>query len=397
MPTDTPPGNNAPHAERTAELLQGFGFEAEKHPVPDAGGAGLRPAIDHQPDRAPPLRRRADHRAERARRRGAARRRLDARPLRRRDRRRQALRPRRGGQQERLRHLHLRGARARVAAAPSCRAASNCTSPTTRSSAASSGPGWLLKHGLTQARPADRRRLQLRGRHGAQRLPADGSDGARQDGARRHPDTGVDALQARRAASSTRSTRRTRCYQQVTSKVRGHHASLPERRPHRRRHQHQRRARQGGAQARPPHDPRGEPGRGRGRRSASVIADAAAQCPGITRRDQAPAAGASRCKPLPGNEPLVRGASRSTARRVFGEPIPAMGTPLYTDVRLYGERGIPGVIYGAGPRTVLESQRQARRRAPGAGRPAARDQGDRAHAARPAGLTRRRAASWCKP
>jgi succinyl-diaminopimelate desuccinylase len=40
---------------------------------------------------------------------------------------------------------------------------------------------------------------------------------------------------------------------------------------------------------------------------------------------------------------------------VFGEPIPALGTPLYTDVRLYVERGIPGVMYGAGPRTVLES------------------------------------------
>ena len=34
VPTDTPPGNNAPHAERTAELLQDFGFEAEKYPVP---------------------------------------------------------------------------------------------------------------------------------------------------------------------------------------------------------------------------------------------------------------------------------------------------------------------------------------------------------------------------
>jgi len=32
-----------------------------------------------------------------------------------------------------------------------------------------------------------------------------------------------------------------------------------------------------------------------------------------------------------------------------------MGTPLYTDVRLYAEAGIPGVIYGAGPRSVLES------------------------------------------
>ena len=36
VPTDTPPGNNAPHAERTAQLLQAFGFEAEKHAVPEA-------------------------------------------------------------------------------------------------------------------------------------------------------------------------------------------------------------------------------------------------------------------------------------------------------------------------------------------------------------------------
>ena len=43
VPTDTPPGNNAPHAERTAELLQAFGFNAEKHPVPaaDVRAAGL--------------------------------------------------------------------------------------------------------------------------------------------------------------------------------------------------------------------------------------------------------------------------------------------------------------------------------------------------------------------
>jgi acetylornithine deacetylase/succinyl-diaminopimelate desuccinylase-like protein len=59
-------------------------------------------------------------------------------------------------------------------------------------------------------------------------------------------------------------------------------------------------------------------------------------------------------KPLSGNKPLVD-ALQKHASDVFGEPIPAMGTPLYTDVRLYVERGIPGVIYGAGPRTVLES------------------------------------------
>lgn len=58
--------------------------------------------------------------------------------------------------------------------------------------------------------------------------------------------------------------------------------------------------------------------------------------------------------PLPGNKPLVEALQRN-ATEVFGEPIPACGTPLYTDVRLFGEAGIPGVIYGAGPRTVLES------------------------------------------
>ena len=41
---------------------------------------------------------------------------------------------------------------------------------------------------------------------------------------------------------------------------------------------------------------------------------------------------------------------------MFGEAIPAPSTPLYTAVRPFCEAGIPGVIYGAGPRTVLESQ-----------------------------------------
>jgi len=59
-------------------------------------------------------------------------------------------------------------------------------------------------------------------------------------------------------------------------------------------------------------------------------------------------------KPLPGNKPLVD-AIQKHASELFGEAIPAVGTPLYTDVRIYGEHGIPGVIYGAGPRTVRES------------------------------------------
>ena len=58
--------------------------------------------------------------------------------------------------------------------------------------------------------------------------------------------------------------------------------------------------------------------------------------------------------PLEGNKPLVD-AIQLHGEAVFGVPIAAQGTPLYTDVRLYVERGIPGVIYGAGPRTVLES------------------------------------------
>ena len=59
-------------------------------------------------------------------------------------------------------------------------------------------------------------------------------------------------------------------------------------------------------------------------------------------------------KPLPGNGALVR-ALQKHAQVVFGEPIPVSGSPLYTDVRLYGACGVPAVIYGAGPRTVLQS------------------------------------------
>ena len=59
-------------------------------------------------------------------------------------------------------------------------------------------------------------------------------------------------------------------------------------------------------------------------------------------------------QPLPGNQPLVDSLQKH-GLAVFGEPIHALGTPLYTDVRLFCEAGIPGVIYGAGPRTVLES------------------------------------------
>lgn len=59
-------------------------------------------------------------------------------------------------------------------------------------------------------------------------------------------------------------------------------------------------------------------------------------------------------KPLPGAAPLIA-ALQKHGQAVFGEAIPTSGTPLYTDVRLYTAHGIPAAIYGAGPRTVLES------------------------------------------
>ncbi|MBC7861100.1 MAG: M20/M25/M40 family metallo-hydrolase [Burkholderiaceae bacterium] len=59
-------------------------------------------------------------------------------------------------------------------------------------------------------------------------------------------------------------------------------------------------------------------------------------------------------RPLPGSERLVASLQHN-AREVMGEQITAEGTPLYSDARLYGEHGIPAVLYGAGPRTVAES------------------------------------------
>ena len=47
-------------------------------------------------------------------------------------------------------------------------------------------------------------------------------------------------------------------------------------------------------------------------------------------------------------------------KRVFGVDIPAVGVPLYSDARLYGEHGVPIVMYGAGPRTLEESNAKGR-------------------------------------
>jgi hypothetical protein len=198
VPTDTPPGNNAPHAERTAELLAGMGLAAEKHPVPAwaleeyglqsitnlivrrrYGAGGKTIALNAHGDVVPP----GDgwthppYGAEIHRR--------------------QALRPRVGGQQERLRDLHVRAARAR-SAGPAAEGRGRTALHLRRGVRRRTGPRLAAEQRPEQARLPDRRRLQLPGGHRAQRLPADGSHAAGPGLAR-----GLPAHRRRRAAGAT--------------------------------------------------------------------------------------------------------------------------------------------------------------------------------------------------
>ncbi|AMS44498.1 ArgE/DapE family deacylase (plasmid) [Aminobacter sp. MDW-2] len=59
-------------------------------------------------------------------------------------------------------------------------------------------------------------------------------------------------------------------------------------------------------------------------------------------------------KPLVGQERLA-GALQRHASELAGEAVPTHGVPLYTDARHYSNAGIPTVLYGAGPRTMLEA------------------------------------------
>ena len=85
----------------------------------------------------------------------------------------------------------------------------------------------------------------------------------------------------------------------------------------------------------------------------ALITDAVAGLPGI-RLEIKRLLLSQALRPLPGAQPLVESLQRN-AHAVLGEVIPAVGSPLYADARLYGERGIPAVLYGAGPRTVMEA------------------------------------------
>ena len=58
--------------------------------------------------------------------------------------------------------------------------------------------------------------------------------------------------------------------------------------------------------------------------------------------------------PQPGSDKIAS-AIQQHAKAILGADVPVTGVPLYTDARHYAARGIPVVLYGAGPRTLLEA------------------------------------------
>jgi acetylornithine deacetylase/succinyl-diaminopimelate desuccinylase-like protein len=58
--------------------------------------------------------------------------------------------------------------------------------------------------------------------------------------------------------------------------------------------------------------------------------------------------------PQPGAERLASALQRH-ARQVLGVEVPVTGVPLYTDARHYAAHGIPIVLYGAGPHSILDA------------------------------------------
>ena len=59
-------------------------------------------------------------------------------------------------------------------------------------------------------------------------------------------------------------------------------------------------------------------------------------------------------RPIPGVERLA-GIVGRRAEEILGVPVLPTGVPLYTDARHYAAAGIPTVLYGAGPRSILEA------------------------------------------
>ena len=350
VPTDTPPGNNAPHAERTAELLHGFGLDAEKHPVPEAEvkafglesvtnlvvrrkyGPGKTVLLNAHGDVVPP---------------GEG---WTKNPY--------------GGEIE---NGKIYG---RAAAVSKCdfstyafavRALEAVAKPKAGSVellftydeefGGEVGPEWLLKHKIIKPD------LMIAAGFSYQVITA--HNGCLQmevtvHGKMAHaaiPDSGVDAMQAAVSILSAL-YRQNALYKQISSDVAGiNHPYLNVGMI------------EGGTNTNvvPGRvtfklDRRMIPEENPAEVEATlrkIITDTAAQHAGVTV-DIKRMLLANAMRPLPGNKPLVD-AIQKHGEQVFGEKIPALGTPLYTDVRLFCEAGSPGVIYGAGPRTVLES------------------------------------------
>ena len=350
VPTDTPPGNNAPHAERTAELLQAFGLEVEKHAVPEAEvraagletitnlvvrrhyGAGKTILLNAHGDVVPP---------------GEG---WSKKPY--------------GGEIE---NGQIYGRAAAVSKSDfstytfALRALEAVAKPTAGSLellftydeefGGEVGPAWLLKHKIIKPD------LMIAAGFSYQVITA--HNGCLQmevtvHGKMAHaaiPDSGVDALQAATSILSALYAQNA-LYKKVTSTVEGiTHPYLNVG------------TIQGGTNTNvvPGRvtfklDRRMIPEENPAEVEATLrqlIQDAADKIPGVSVEVKRILL-AHAMRPLPGNAPLVA-AIQKHGEQVFGEKIPAMGTPLYTDVRLFCELGIPGVVYGAGPRTVLES------------------------------------------
>ena len=350
VPTDTPPGNNAPHAERTSILLKDFGIEAEHYPVPqdEVHACGMQSITNllvrrkYGPGRTVLLNAHGD-----------------------------VVPPGEGWTKDPyggdVENGRIYG---RAAAVSKCdfstytfavRALEAVARPTQGSVellftydeefGGEVGPAWLLKHKIIHPD------LMIAAGFSYQVITA--HNGCLQmevtvHGKMAHaaiPDSGVDAMQAAVAILSALYAQNT-LYQTVTSQVEGiNHPYLNVG------------LIEGGTNTNvvPGRvsfklDRRMIPEENPAEVEATlrqIIKDTAASRPGVTV-DIKRILLANSMRPLPGNAPLVQ-AIQKHGEQVFGEKIPALGTPLYTDVRLFCEAGIPGVIYGAGPRTVLES------------------------------------------
>ena len=350
VPTDTPPGNNAPHAERTAALLEDFGFQVEKYLVPaqDVKDYGLESLTNlvvrrhYAPGKTIALNAHGDvvppgdgwthdpYGAEI----------VDGK-----------LYGRASAVSKSDFATYTFAVRALEALGLPLKGGIELLFTYDEEFGGELGPGWLLKNKLS--RPD----LLIAAGFSYQVITA--HNGCLQmevtvHGKMAHaaiPDTGIDALQGATAILNAL-YRQNPFYQSITSQVEGiTHPYLNVGRI------------EGGTNTNvvpgkvvfkldrrmiPEENPAEVEAEVR-----RVIAEAAASVPGVTVEIRRLLM-ADAWKPDNRNAALVQ-ALQKHGEALFGKPIPTSGTPLYTDVRLFAAAGIPAAIYGAGPRTVLES------------------------------------------